>query len=63
MCDVRIGNKVTIGERFGMIKFGSRVDLFLPKSIETKVQLNQKLIGGQSIIGEFTHGSKTEFSA
>jgi phosphatidylserine decarboxylase len=42
------------GERFGMIRFGSRVDLFLPENVELKVQLNQKVKAGESIIGAFT---------
>jgi phosphatidylserine decarboxylase len=51
VCDIRQGNKVEKGERFGIIKFGSRVDIFLPKNIEVKVQLHQKVKGGESIIG------------
>ncbi|MFQ5676970.1 MAG: phosphatidylserine decarboxylase family protein [bacterium] len=51
VCDVREGNTVTKGERFGIIKFGSRVDVFLPNSFEVKVQLKQKVKGGVSIIG------------
>jgi phosphatidylserine decarboxylase len=53
VCDVRQGHAVKSGERFGIIKFGSRVDIFLPKNCEVKVQLNQKVKGGESIIGEF----------
>ncbi|MFQ5824853.1 MAG: phosphatidylserine decarboxylase family protein [bacterium] len=51
VCNVREGNVVKLGERFGMIKFGSRVDIFLPKYFEIKVQLNQKVKGGLSILG------------
>ncbi|MFQ5770774.1 MAG: phosphatidylserine decarboxylase family protein [bacterium] len=51
VCNIREGNVVKQGERFGMIKFGSRVDIFLPKNIEIKVKLNQKIKGGVSIIG------------
>ena len=51
MCHVREGQKVRQGERFGMIKFGSRVDIFLPKDINIKVKLNDKVKGGISIIG------------
>lgn len=53
VCNVRQGLQVKRGERFGIIKFGSRVDIFLPKSCGLKVQLNQKVKGGESIIGEF----------
>ncbi len=53
VCHVQQGRVVKRGERFGIIKFGSRVDIFLPKSCELKVQLNQKVKGGESIIGVF----------
>jgi len=53
VCNVRQGHVVHRGERFGIIKFGSRVDMFLPKSCGLKVQLNQKVKGGESIIGVF----------
>ncbi|MFQ5707136.1 MAG: phosphatidylserine decarboxylase family protein [bacterium] len=51
VCDVREGHKVRRGERFGIIKFGSRVDIFLPKNFEIKVAMHQKVKGGESIIG------------
>ncbi len=43
-------NKVTQGKDSGFIKFGSRVDLFLPLDTTIKVKLNQKVRGGESII-------------
>ena len=54
VCNVRQGHHVKSGERFGIIKFGSRVDIFLPKNCKIKVQLTQKVKGGESILGEFT---------
>ncbi|MFQ5602552.1 MAG: phosphatidylserine decarboxylase family protein [bacterium] len=51
VCHVREGIVVEQGERFGIIKFGSRVDVFLPEEFEIKVSLNQKVKGGESIIG------------
>ena len=45
---------VTQGADSGFIKFGSRVDLFLPLNAEIKVELNQKVRGGESIIAEMT---------
>ncbi|MFQ3239223.1 MAG: phosphatidylserine decarboxylase [Olleya marilimosa] len=46
------GNAATQGEDSGFIKFGSRVDLFLPLDTNIKVNLNQKVKGGESIIAE-----------
>jgi len=45
-------DKTTQGEESGFIKFGSRVDLFLPLNTKIKVQLNQKVRGGESVIAE-----------
>lgn len=47
-------NKIVVqGQEFGFIKFGSRVDLFLPLDFKTKVNIGDKVIGGKTIIGEF----------
>jgi len=48
----KVGNKVIQGGESGFIKFGSRVDLFLPLNTKIKVELNQKVRGGESIIAE-----------
>lgn len=47
-----INDVVTQGSDSGFIKFGSRVDLFLPINTPIKVKLNQKVRGGESIIAE-----------
>jgi phosphatidylserine decarboxylase len=46
------GHEVEQGEQFGFIKFGSRVDLFLPLNTKLDVHLGQKVKGGVTIIGE-----------
>lgn len=46
------GNEVSQGEQFGFIKFGSRVDLFLPLNTKIFVHLGQKVKGGVTVIGE-----------
>lgn len=56
VCHLREGHKVKAGERFGMIKFGSRVDLFLPVSVPLQIELQQKVTAGITIIG--TYGPK-----
>ena len=48
--DLKLNQKVKIGDRFGIIKFGSRVDIYLPKHYKIQAFEGQKLIGGQSII-------------
>ncbi len=48
----KVNHEVTQGADSGFIKFGSRVDLFLPLDAKIKVQLNQKVRGGETIIAE-----------
>lgn len=50
--DLKIGDNVTIGERFGMIKFGSRVDVFVPEKWKPVVQLNDNVHAGETILFE-----------
>ena len=44
------GNEAIQGEDFGFIKFGSRVDLFLPLDANIEVSLDQKVKGNQTVI-------------
>lgn len=46
------GDTAAQGQQFGFIKFGSRVDIFLPKSAEIAVQLDQKVIGGETVLAK-----------
>lgn len=46
-------SKVTQGEEFGFIKFGSRVDVFVPLDAKVKVSLGQTTVGGKTVIAEF----------
>ncbi len=50
---VHEGSIAEQGSEFGFIKFGSRVDVFLPLDAVIKVQLNQKVKGGETILAEF----------
>jgi phosphatidylserine decarboxylase len=51
VCWKQRGDKVKCGERFGMIKFGSRTDLLLPPNIEVVVREGMKVKGGVTIVG------------
>lgn len=46
------GTKVTQGEEFGFIKFGSRIDIYLPLTAKILVNLDDKPIGGETVIAE-----------
>ena len=48
----KVDNKAIQGGESGFIKFGSRVDLYLPLDTKIKVELNQKVRGGESVIAE-----------
>jgi phosphatidylserine decarboxylase len=54
---VRTGDSVEVGQRIGLIRFGSRVDVFLPEGTGPKVLLGQRAIAGETIIAEL--GSDT----
>jgi len=51
VCWAKEGDNYSLGQRYGLIRFGSRVDLFLPLSAEVKVSLGDHVSGGTSIIG------------
>ena len=51
VCWAKEGDNYSLGQRYGLIRFGSRVDLFLPLNAEIKVSLGDHVAGGSSIIG------------
>lgn len=57
VCNLEINDVVERGQRFGMIKLGSRVDLFLPLESELKVNIGQTIYAGSTIIGKLKYGS------
>lgn len=48
-----VGDTVRVGERFGMIKFGSRVDVFVPAAAVVRVQAGQRAVAGETVLAEF----------
>jgi phosphatidylserine decarboxylase len=51
VCYAKAGDTLRMGEIFGMIRFGSRVDLYLPTEVKPVVKVRQRVKGGKSIIG------------
>jgi phosphatidylserine decarboxylase len=49
---IKPGDIVAAGQRVGLIRFGSRVDVYLPSGTESKVLLGQKVIGGETVLAE-----------
>ena len=50
VCRAKIGEQVHAGQRFGIMKFGSRMDVFLPPSATIKVRVGDVVRGGESVI-------------
>ena len=53
-CDVREGQSLKTGQRFGMIRFGSRVDVYLPKGVPSLVAVGQKAVAGETVLADMT---------
>ncbi len=58
VCYTRTGSPLSRGEEFGFIKFGSRVDLFLPVNAEVLVKIGDKVTGGISEIARFAENDQ-----
>jgi len=52
LCDLRDGDEVTTGQRFGIIRFGSRTDLYLPPGVVPLVELGQTMVGGETVMAD-----------
>tara|TARA_Y100001947_G_scaffold149772_1_gene148161 strand:- start:192 stop:848 length:657 start_codon:yes stop_codon:yes gene_type:complete len=50
---VNDGDQLKSGERFGLIRFGSRVDIYLPKTFKSEVKVGDKTVAGETILGSF----------
>jgi phosphatidylserine decarboxylase len=50
VCFTKVGNGLSVGERFGLIRFGSRLDIFLPEGIEPAVGLGQTAVAGETVL-------------
>ena len=54
LCDAQEGNIVQTGERYGIIRFGSRTDIYLPQGVTPLVAIGQYMIGGETILADCT---------
>jgi phosphatidylserine decarboxylase len=52
VCDLREGQRVATGQRIGIIRFGSRVDIYCPPPYVTMVVAGQRMVGGETIIAD-----------
>jgi phosphatidylserine decarboxylase len=54
--------KVETGERFGLIRFGSRMDVYLPKGIASQVCVGQRTLGGETILADLNSSEKNRIA-
>lgn len=58
VCNLKPGDKVERGQRMGLIKFGSRVDILMPAETELRVKVGDRVKGGSSVIGQLPLGGR-----
>ena len=54
LCYGKPGDSLRAGQRFGLIRFGSRVDVYFPAGSKAEVSVGQKVVGGETVLGRFT---------
>jgi phosphatidylserine decarboxylase len=52
VCRARVGDRVQAGQRFGLMKFGSRMDVFLPATARVFVRSGERVRGGETVLAE-----------
>jgi phosphatidylserine decarboxylase len=56
VCQVAAGDKVRVGDSYGLIRFGSRVDIYVAPDSRVLVEPGQRTIGGETVLAELTDG-------
>lgn len=54
LCWSKEGHHLTMGERFGLIRFGSRLDVYLPEGVTPLVRIGQTMVAGETVIADLT---------
>lgn len=52
VCDAHVGDKLSIGDTYGLIRFGSRLDTYLPAGTEPVVKVGQRAIAGETVLAD-----------
>ena len=50
VCRSKVGDYLQLGEKYGLIKFGSRTDLLMPKNVEIAVKVGDRVVGGETVV-------------
>jgi phosphatidylserine decarboxylase len=54
VCDAHVGDKLSIGDTYGLIRFGSRLDTYLPAGTEPVVKVGQRAVAGETVLADLT---------
>ena len=54
VCEVAEGTALTTGQRFGMIRFGSRLDVYLPDGAQPLVAVGQTMVAGETVLADLS---------
>jgi phosphatidylserine decarboxylase len=57
-CDVGPGARLRAGERYGLIRFGSRLDVYLPPAVAPLVAVGQTMVAGETVLADLSSGEK-----
>jgi phosphatidylserine decarboxylase len=52
VCDATAGDKLTVGQTYGLIRFGSRLDTYVPEGATVLVESDQRAVGGETVLAE-----------
>lgn len=50
LCETQEGDHLSTGERYGLIRFGSRLDIYLPEGVEPRVAVGQTMVAGETVL-------------
>jgi phosphatidylserine decarboxylase len=54
VCFTKKGAHIQAGQRFGLIRFGSRLDVYLPQGVEPRVSIGQTMVAGETVLAELS---------
>lgn len=54
VCSAKVGDKLELGETYGLIRFGSRLDTYLPEDAHVLVEIGQRAVAGETVLAELT---------
>ena len=57
VCRSKVGDYLQAGEKYGLIKFGSRTDLLMPQNVEVAVKVGDRVVGGETVIARLNENS------